>query len=213
MTVHVLGGGAVKGLVTGLQDVFASANAATIEGAFSAVGTIRERFEAGEPCDVLILTDPLIDELASSGRLLAGSARPIGVVHAAVAVPTGQPHPDIATPDALRASLLRASALYVPDTLRSTAGRHVLATLRALGIAENLAPRLREFANGETAMRALATDGLADCVGCTQNTEILSTEGLDLVGVLPAAYGLATTYTAAVSASAADPTLALTAAV
>jgi molybdate transport system substrate-binding protein len=45
-------------------------------------------------------------------------------------------------------------------------------------------------------------------IGCTQVTEILATAGVILVGPLPQAIGLETTYTAGICARAASPDLA-----
>ncbi|MFM7704069.1 MAG: ABC transporter substrate-binding protein, partial [Rubrivivax sp.] len=46
--------------------------------------------------------------------------------------------------------------------------------------------------------------GSAAPIGCTQITEILYTPGVELVAPLPLRFELATVYTAAVSARAAD---------
>ena len=45
-------------------------------------------------------------------------------------------------------------------------------------------------------------------IGCTQVTEINYTAGVELVAPLPARFELATVYTAAVGAQAAEPMLA-----
>ncbi|MFL4987542.1 MAG: substrate-binding domain-containing protein, partial [Microvirga sp.] len=45
-------------------------------------------------------------------------------------------------------------------------------------------------------------------IGCTQVTEMLSTPGVTVAGALPAGFELATIYTAAVAADAAEPVLA-----
>ena len=57
-------------------------------------------------------------------------------------------------------------------------------------------------------MRELSQTTAPRMLGCTQVTEINDTDGVDLVGALPARFELATTYTAAVSARAAHPDLA-----
>ena len=94
----------------------------------------------------------------ASGELRAGSGAAIGRVQTAIAVKAGAPIPAIDSADALRAALLAADALYFPDATRSTAGAHVAAMLDRLGLREALAPRLRMYANGATAMRALAEE-------------------------------------------------------
>ncbi len=167
---------------------------------FNAVGAIREQFLAGAACDVLILTAAQLDALAD--ELLPGGAVPLGAVHTALAVPAGQAPPNISAAAAFAAAMRAATAIYVPDPLRSTAGIHVMSVLKTLGV--DVSGRLRAFPNGETAMRALATDARPGSIGSTQTTEINNTEGLTLVGRLPPGHGLATVYSAAVPARAAD---------
>jgi molybdate transport system substrate-binding protein len=210
MTVRVLSAGAAKGLVSDLQAAFTATSGAAIYGVFSAVGAIRAKFTAGEPCDVLILTAKQLAALSAEGLLLAGSVAPIGTVRTAVAVPAGHPVPDITTSAGFAAAMRAAPAIYVPDPYKSTAGIHVLSVLKALGLEEAVSGKLRAFPNGETAMRALAEEAKAGSIGCTQTTEIKYTPGLTLVGPLPPGHDLSTLYSAAVSARAADPAMART---
>ena len=80
--------------------------------------------------------------------------------------------------------------------------------LRDLGLAEELAPRLRPHPNGATAMKAMADAGDPRAIGCTQVTEILITPGVELVANLPSGFELATVYTAAVTQRSPSSTLA-----
>lgn len=57
-------------------------------------------------------------------------------------------------------------------------------------------------------MRELAAATGHDLIGCTQVTEILYTPGVQLVGVLPREFELATVYTAAACQRAANPAAA-----
>ena len=121
---------------------------------------------------------------------------------------SGQTKPDTSTPEALKAALLAADAIYFPDPLRATAGIHFADVMRQLGIHDELAPRFRTFPNGATSMRALAASNAPRLIGCTQVTEINHTEGVVLVGALPDRFEPATTYTGAVGAAAGQPELA-----
>ena len=208
MTVHLLSGGAAKGIVTALRARFTAETGADIGGVFSAVGVMKDRYLAGEPCDVLILTEALIEGMTKQGLLLAGSSAPIGAVRTGVAVPTGFPVPAIASTAAFAAAMTAAETIYVPDPVRSTAGIHFVSMLQKLGLDRELGPRLRAFPNGETAMRQLAEEREDGAVGCTQMTEIKMTKGLTLVGPLPKEHDLSTVYVAAVSATAPKPDLA-----
>ena len=205
MTIRVLSAGAAKGLVGDLSAGFAAATGEQIDGFFSAVGTIRERFENGTPCDVLILTAKQVAELEAAGLVQPGSVAPIGTVRTAVAVLKGQSMPDISTGAAFAAAMRAASSVFMPDPYKSTAGIHVRAVFEALGLTGEMAPKLRAFPNGETAMRTLAEEAPAGGIGTTQTTEILYTKGLALVGPLPPEHDLSTVYAACVSASAQSP--------
>lgn len=202
MPLHILAAGASKGLVLHLQPRFTAQTGATIEGVFNAVGTIREKFLAGEPCDVLILTAPQIAELTAQGLLVAGSAVPLGAVSTGIAVPAGQPIPEIATPAQLAATLRAAKAVFVPDPHHSTAGIHFMKILEQMGIKPDVLPHLQAFPNGAIAMRHLADSTVQNAIGSTQITEIKYTEGLSLVGHLPPEFALTTIYCAAISTKA-----------
>lgn len=206
--LRLLSAGAAQGLVQALAPRLQETCGAAVSGRFGAVGAIKEAFDAGEPCDLIILTEPMIAAMAGQGAVLAPTRTPLGRVRTGVAVRAGTPHPDVSTPEALAQVLRAADEVYFPDPQRATAGIHFERVLRELGLLEALGPRLRTFPNGATAMRALAAAGSAAPIGCTQVTEILYTPGVELVAPLPARFELATVYTAAVSARAADPALA-----
>lgn len=207
-TLHILSGGAAQGLVARLAPGFEARHGCRIAGTFGAVGLMKEKLLAGAPCDLLILTDALIRELAGQGRADAASARPLGLVKTGLALPQEAGDVDVQTVAQLQALLEGAGAIYFPDPAKATAGIHFMKVLQGLGLAEPLAGRLRTFPNGATAMAALAQATEPGAVGCTQVTEILFTPGVRLTGLLPAPYELATTYTAAVCAQAQEAALA-----
>lgn len=206
--VNLLSAGAAQGLVKSLQARFEQQQGCQLQARFGAVGAMKEALLEGAPCDLMVLSDSLVDGLVAEGRLRGAQRAPLGRVRTGVAVPAGQPKPDVSSPEALRAALRSAQAIYFPDPLRATAGIHFARVMDTLGVLQELQPRLRSFPNGATAMGEMARSGLAGAIGCTQVTEILYTPGIDLVSVLPPAFELATVYTAAVSSSAAEPELA-----
>ena len=195
----MLSAGAAKGLVLALQEPFAGRAAVEFRCTFGAVGAIREKLLAGEPCDLVILTQAIIDALAAEGRVDATTRAPLGRVCTGIAVPASAPVPRIGSPGELRAALCSARGIYLPDPERATAGIHFVNVLRELGIFEEVRARLRPFPNGATAMRAMADAADPDLIGCTQVTEINYTPGVVLCGVLPAEFELATTYALAVT--------------
>ncbi len=204
-SLYVLSGGAAQGLVTQLQDRFTQKSGAAIKGTFGAVGMMKDKLLAGEACDVMIVSDAMVKELTSSGDLVAGSAQALGAVKTGVAVKTGEKAVDVSNPDALKATLRAARGIYFPDPIKATAGIHVMKVLKALGLDAELADRLRPYANGATAMKAMADCKEPGLIGCTQATEILFTDGVELVAPLPKEFELATVYTAAVCTKAGQP--------
>jgi molybdate transport system substrate-binding protein len=210
MALRILSGGAANGLINAVRARFAAETGLTIEGDFGAVGAMRDRVTKGEPVDLVILTRAIVDDLARQGLVDPDSVADIGEVVTGVAVVASAPKPDISRAEALRAALAEASAIYVPDTTKATAGIHVARTIEKLGLKPSIGPRLREFPNGQTAMKAMAADGGTRALGCTQITEILNTPGVTYVGPLPPPHELATVYTAAVAVNAAEPEAART---
>jgi molybdate transport system substrate-binding protein len=196
--LHLLSGGAAQGLVTQLQDRFRTQHHFEIAGTFGAVGLMKDGLLAGEPCDVIILSQALISQLAESGHVQAASERPLGAVKTGVAVKTGEPAVDVGSAAALKAALQAARGIYFPDPVKATAGIHFMRVLRELGLDAELAGRLRPYPNGAAAMKAMADCNEPGLLGCTQVTEILFTPGVELVAALPKALELATLYTAAV---------------
>ena len=207
MAVRLLSGGAAQRLVQAVSPRFRAESGNDIDGAFGAVGAMREKLDAGAPADLVILTAALITQLEKEGKVLRGSARAIGIVPTGIAVRVQDTKPAIGTIDAVRDAFLAADGIYVPDMAQSTAGVHVAKILDRMQIRSQVDQRLREFPNGNTAMAALAK-ATGHPIGCTQVTEILATPGVALVGPLPEAIGLSTTYTAAVCARSNAPDLA-----
>jgi len=203
--LHILSGGTAKGLVGQLEAQFLAQTNCTVNGTYGAVGLMKDKLLTGAPCDVLILTQALIDQLTASGDVVAGSSHALGLVKTGVAVKTGEPQPKVDTPADLKATLLAAKGIYSADPAKATAGIHFMKVLQELGIDKELAPRLRVFPNGATAMGEMVKSTEVGLVGCAQVTEILYTNGVQLVDVLPKAFELATVYTAAVCTKVAQP--------
>jgi molybdate transport system substrate-binding protein len=204
-SLSILSGGAAQGLVGSLAGKFKEQSGLDITGDFGAVGAMADKLRAGAPADILILTSALIAALVNEKLVDGASVKDVGKVETALAVRDADP--SVSAPDAasLRAALLAADAIFVPDTKASTAGIHVAKVLAQLGIADEVASRLKIYPNGATAMRHMAVSDAKRPIGCTQATEIIATKGTKLSGALPKGCDLATTYTAAVTTKALRP--------
>jgi len=203
--LRIFSGGAAQGLVRALEPDFTAATGFGIEGNFGAVGAMRARLDAGEPADVAILTDAIMQVLAQSGLVTPASLAVIGGVETAIAVRNADRAPIVTDGEALKAALLACDAIYMPDAEQSTAGVHFAGVMRRLGILDEVSARLRTFPNGATAMAALARAPEQRPIGCTQVTEILVTPGVMLVMALPPGCDLTTLYTGGILTGSSTP--------
>lgn len=210
LILKILSGGAAASAVKGIQTAFETDNRCTIEGRFSAVGEMRDALLNGAPCDVVILTRAIIEQLIATGHVLASSAQSLGKVHTGIAVKQGEPAPQVDSPETLAQAFRQAKAIYCPDTKKSTAGIHFMRVLTELGLEQDVNKKLREFANGATAMKEMAHCDEPNLIGCTQATEINYTDGVVLVANLPKAFELSTDYTLGVCTQTTQPVLAQT---
>jgi molybdate transport system substrate-binding protein len=202
-SLNILSGGAAQGLVGSLAPAFKALTGFEIAGEFGAVGAMAEKLRKGTPADIIILTAAIVTKLAEEKLVAASSISDVGLVETALAIRAADPQVTVRDAADLRNALLAADAIFVPDTKASTAGIHVAKVLAQLGIADDVGARLRVFPNGATAMRELAASDARRPIGCTQSTEIISTNGVKLSGSLPPGCELATMYTAGITARAA----------
>jgi molybdate transport system substrate-binding protein len=201
--LNILSGGAAHGLVASLAPAVKAKTGFEIKGEFGAVGGMADKLRSGTPTDIIILTSALVAKLADEKLVVPSSIKDVGIVETALAIRSGDPKVSAKNTNELRAAFLAADAIFVPDTKASTAGIHVAKVLTQLGIADEVALRLKIHPNGATAMRELAASGATRPIGCTQSTEIISTKGVELSGSLPKECELATMYTAGVTTGAA----------
>ena len=202
-TLNILSGGAAQGLVGSLAAKFRERTGLAITGEFGAVGAMADKLRGGTPADILILTSAMIATLTREGLVTENSIADVGRVETALAVREADPLVSASNAASLRSVFLAADAIFVPDTKASTAGIHVAKVLGQLGIADEVANRLKIYPNGATAMRHMAESDARRPIGCTQATEIIATQGIQLSGALPKGCDLATVYTAAVTKKAA----------
>lgn len=198
-SLKILSGGAAQSLVTSIAPRFAAMTDLAIDGEFGAVGIMADMLRNGTSADIVILAEAVVAKLVEEGLVTFSSVSNVGIVETALAVRSGDPQVTVYDAASLRAAFLASDAIFIPDTKASTAGVHIAKVLDQLAIANDVADRLRIHPNGATAMRHLARSDAARPFGCTQSTEIISTEGVALTGSLPRGCDLATMYTAGVT--------------
>jgi molybdate transport system substrate-binding protein len=204
--IKVLSAGAMKSMVTELAESFRQETGHTVTITAGTAGEIRQKVVSGEWTDVVIVTDTVIEQLATPGLIVADTRVDIARTAIGVAVRQGAPLPDISTTEAFKQSILAAKSLVYTDPARgATSGMHFAAVLQRLDIADAVKGKTVLWPGGYAA-EALVTGQAELCVH--QISEILPVKGVTLVGPLPKELQKLTTYSAAVASLATTPEVA-----
>jgi molybdate transport system substrate-binding protein len=170
---------------------------------WSPTGVLIDRVRAGERGDVLIAIDQPIAELVEQGVLRAGSVRPVARASFGLGVKHGEPLPDISTPELFREALLAARS--VAYSLTGASGIHFQDVMERLNITETVGAKATAIHAGFTADKVIA--GEAD-LAVQQISELMSIDGIDVVGPFPEPYQKHTDFSAAIFTDSDAPELA-----
>jgi molybdate transport system substrate-binding protein len=170
---------------------------------WSPTGVLIDRVRAGERGDVLIAIDQPIAELVEEGVLRAGSVRPLARASFGLGVRRGAPRPDISTPERFEQAL--RSARSVAYSLTGASGIHFQDVMKRLEITQAVGEKATAIHAGFTADKVIA--GEAD-LAVQQISELMSIDGIDVVGPFPEPYQKHTDFSAASFTDSAAPELA-----
>ena len=159
-----------------------------------------QRVEAGEALDGVVLASNAIDKLIAGGYVLAGSRSDLVLSGVAVAVPAGTPVPDISTEAALKAAILAAPTLGYST---GPSGVQLAKQFETWDIASEIAPRIVQAKPGVPVGSLVAKGEVA--LGFQQLSEMLGVQGITIVGGLPKAVEIITTFSGSVAATCQQP--------
>jgi molybdate transport system substrate-binding protein len=180
--ITLIAPGGIRDAIQKLIPQFERKTGHSVKATFGSGGGTKKQVMSGEVFDVPIVQPPLPAVLAT-GHVIAASETPLATVPVAVAVRKGAAKPDIATAEAVKIMLLSAQRVSFPDGARgAAAGVSFEDTLRKLGIADQMQPKLLRVQGGANAIHVLAK-GESD-IGLTFLSEIHN-DGVDIVGALP----------------------------
>lgn len=159
-----------------------------------------KRVRAGEAFDAVILASDAIDKLADEGRLVAGTRVDLVRSGVAIAVRAGARRPGIETEEAVRRAVLGARTISYST---GPSGVHLARLFERWGIAAEIAPRIVQAPPG-VPVGTLVARGDVD-LGFQQLAELIHLDGIEVLGPLPDAIQVVTTFSGAVASTSKQP--------
>jgi molybdate transport system substrate-binding protein len=179
-TIRLLSTLALMGAVRNLAGKYETLTGTRIDADFAPTLGLLDRLQKGETADVLILTQDGLAGLAATGSVVAESCIDLARSFVGLAVRAGVARPDIATEEALRATLLGARS--VAYSRLGASGIFFAQLIAGMGIASEVNARASIVPQGFTAERLLS--GEAD-LAVQQISELKQVAGTDIVGPIP----------------------------
>ncbi len=158
------------------------------------------RVQDGEAFDVVALASGAIGKLTAAGRLVPGSTVDVVKSGVALAVRAGAPRPDIRTEAAVRQAVLDAPSLSYST---GPSGVELARLFERWGIDGQIRERIVQAPPGVPVGSLVAAGQVA--LGFQQLSEMMNLPGIEVLGPLPDAIQIITTFSAALSVSSTQP--------
>jgi len=193
--LRLLAGGSLTAAMQELAPRFEALTGRRLTLFFGPTPGLIAEIVSGRPFDLAVVPADVFADAAARAWFEPGPTIDIARAGYGVAVREGTPLPDVSTPERLRAALLAAGS--VSTLPASAAGAHVLAVFARLGIAAEMAARLRPQATTAGVPAALLS-GEAEIAVFLSN--VLAVPGVALAGPLPGDLQQELLFTAGIAA-------------
>ena len=162
------------------------------------------KIQAGETADLYVLTGQGLADLIKESKVAPGSEADIASSGMGVVVKHGAPRPDISTPETYKQTLLNAKAIAYSDPASGGAsGVFFAKTLERMGIADQMKAKTKHPPPSGNSAK-LVVSGEAE-LAVQQEPEVISVEGVDIIGAPPGDLNNIKSYAAGISPNAKDP--------
>lgn len=178
--LRVLAGGAMTAVWAEVKPKFEQASGYKLDIFFGTTPNLIEEATSGHSFDIGIVPVEVMEHAAARAKFAVGATTNIARVGLGVAVRAGAPKPNIGTPEAFKAALLKSRSIATLPA--SAAGAQVMQAFERLGITGEIKGKLQAKAAPADIVAAVAT-GEADLGLFLLN--VLTAPGLDVVGPFP----------------------------
>lgn len=198
--IKVIAANALKDGYTELVAAFEKSSGHKVVTTWAGTENATKRVSDGEVYDLVIIGSKNIDQLIAAGKLATGSRADFAKTGVGIAVRAGLPKPDVSTIDAVKVAVLAAKSIVYSA---GPSGAYVEEMLKRMGVAEQVASKVRRPSSGAEVAAILAR-GEAD-LGFAQLSEFLNLPGLVDLGPLPASIQNFTIYAVGLHVAAPSP--------